>query len=58
MKNKILFYFTMFISALGLSSTAVAYDNDLWARLIVGKLFFLNGHILKNDFSFLFPLIY
>ncbi|MBQ6516506.1 hypothetical protein IJI31_04940 [bacterium] len=48
--KRFLFYFALLISCFGLTSTAIAYDNDLWARLIVGNVFFQTGHILKTDF--------
>ena len=48
--KKFLFYFSLLISCFGLTSTAVSYDNDLWARLIVGNVFFQTGQILKHDF--------
>lgn len=44
------FYVIFFLFILAFSTTAVGYDVDLWARLIVGKNFVQTGHFLKQDF--------
>ena len=48
--KKFLFYLSLILAAFGLTSTSICYDNDLWARLIVGNVFFQTGQIFKTDY--------
>lgn len=45
-----LFFALLFIICLAYSSTAMGYDYDLWARLIVGKAVIQTGGVLMQDF--------
>lgn len=49
-RKALLFYITLFIFILALSTTAVFFDFDLWARLIAGMGFIEGGQVLKTDF--------
>ena len=46
----LLFYITLFGLCFVLANHTQGYDFDLWARLIVGKVFWATGHVLKYDF--------
>lgn len=45
-----LFYFTLFLLILAISTTATNFDFDLWARLIAGMGVIDGGHVLTQDF--------
>lgn len=45
-----IFYITLFGLCFVLANHTAGYDFDLWARLIVGKVFWATGHVLKHDF--------
>ena len=45
-----IFYLTLFGLCFVLANHTAGYDYDLWARLIVGKVFWATGHVLKHDF--------
>ena len=44
------FYITLFGLCFVLANHTAGYDYDLWARLIVGKVFWATGDVLKYDF--------
>lgn len=46
----LIFYLTLFGLCFVLANHTAGYDYDLWARLIVGKVFWATGHVLKYDF--------
>lgn len=46
----LIFYITLFGLCFVLANHTAGYDYDLWARLIVGKVFWATGHVLKYDF--------
>ena len=46
----LLFYITLFGLCFVLANHTAGYDFDLWARLIVGKVFWATGIVLKHDF--------
>jgi len=46
----IIFYIILFLFILAFCTTADSYDNDLWARLIVGMGVVQTGHVFKHDF--------
>ncbi len=45
-----IFYITLFGLCFVLANHTSGYDYDLWARLIVGKVFWATGLVLKHDF--------
>ncbi|MBQ3642887.1 hypothetical protein II906_13325 [bacterium] len=56
--HKIIFIITLFIFTIGMCCIACMPDNDLWARLIVGKHILENLSILKQDFYSYTPTHY
>lgn len=48
--KQIIFYIILFLFVFGYCTTADAYDNDLWARLLVGKSFIQTGHVFVHDY--------
>lgn len=46
----IFFYITLLGLCFALANYTTGYDFDLWARLIVGKVFWATGEVLKYDF--------
>lgn len=44
------FYITLFCLCFVMANYTAGYDFDLWARLIVGKVFWATGEVLKYDF--------
>ncbi|EKE02822.1 MAG: hypothetical protein ACD_20C00328G0015 [uncultured bacterium] len=47
--KKIIFYLTIVIISYILTVIVNHPDNDLWARLAVGSIFFQTGNVLKHD---------
>lgn len=50
-----IFYIILFLFILAFCTTALAYDYDLWARLIVGMGVVQTGHVFKHDFLSYMP---
>lgn len=46
----IVFYIILFLFIFGYCTTSDGYDNDLWARLLVGKYILQTGHVAMHDF--------
>lgn len=47
--KKIIFNISIFLFTAAVCLMHQEFDLDLWSRLAVGKMFFENGHILKQD---------
>ncbi len=45
-----IFYITLFGLCFVLANHTAGYDFDFWARLVVGKVFWATGCVLKHDF--------
>lgn len=48
--KQIVFYLIFFLFILAFGASAISFDYDLWARLIVGMSVFQKGNVLKQDF--------
>jgi hypothetical protein len=48
--KQVAFYVILFLFLFAYCTTADCYDNDLWARLIVGKSIVQTGHVSMHDF--------